>query len=57
VGGAFQSFAFFDENSERAYLIDNSVYYPEGSKLEALIELEIISSSIVIKDNQLAEGD
>ena len=57
VGGAFQSFAFFDEKSKKAYLIDSSVYYPEGSKLEALIELEIISSSIVIKDNQLTQGD
>lgn len=45
VGGAFQSFAFYDEENQRAYLIDNSVFYPEGFKLPALIELEVISRS------------
>ncbi len=45
VGGAFQSFAFYDEVNGKAYLVDNSVYYPSGEKLEALYELEIISNS------------
>lgn len=49
VGGAFQTFAFYDENTEFAYLIDNSVYYPEGAKLEALYELEIISNTLKLK--------
>ena len=49
VGGAFQSFAFFDEASGNAYIIDNSVYYPEGYKLNSLIELEIIGNSLIIK--------
>ncbi len=48
VGGAFQSFAFYDEPSGCAYLIDNSVYYPEGSKLNSLMELEVISNSLKI---------
>ncbi len=43
VGGSFQSFAFYDAESKTAFLIDNSVYYPEGYKLAALIELEVIS--------------
>ena len=51
VGGAFQSFAFYDINGNRAYLIDNSVFYPEGYKLPALIELEVIGRSINLKIN------
>lgn len=50
VGGAFQSFAFYDEASGRAYLVDNSVYYPDGEKLEALYELEIISNTLKLKE-------
>lgn len=49
AGGAFQSYAFYDEISKKVYLIDNSVYYPQGYKLNALIELEIISNSLKIK--------
>jgi len=49
AGGAFQSFAFYDDNTESAYLIDNSVYFPEGEKLEALYELEIISNTLKLK--------
>jgi len=50
VGGAFRSFAFYDEKSQTAFLIDNSVYFPTGYKLPALIELEVISRSIVIRN-------
>lgn len=49
AGGAFQSFAFYDEETQQAFLIDNSVYYPEGFKLDALIELELISETIQVK--------
>ena len=49
IGGAFQSFAFYDEASGNAYIIDNSVYYPEGYKLNSLIELEIMGNSLIIK--------
>lgn len=45
VGGAFTSFAFYDENQKIAYLIDNSVFFPEGNKLRALLALEIISET------------
>jgi len=50
MGGAFQSFAFYDKTQKKAYLIDNSVYYPTGEKLAHLLELEAISSTIKIKD-------
>lgn len=45
VGGAFVSFAFYDEEQKIAYLIDNSVFFPEGEKLRALMGLEIISKT------------
>ncbi len=48
VGGAFQSFAFYHKESSSAYIIDNSVYFPEGYKLSALIELEIIANTLKI---------
>ncbi|MCD4819057.1 MAG: DUF4837 family protein [Candidatus Cloacimonetes bacterium] len=49
VGGAFQSFAFYDSQAKIGYLIDNSVYFPEGFKLPALMELEIISKTFETK--------
>ncbi len=49
VGGAFQSFAFFDEAGKKAYLIDNSIYFPEGFKLAGLIEMEVISRTFSVK--------
>lgn len=49
IGGAFTAFAFYDKRTENLFLIDNSVYYPEGDKLPALIELEVISNSLKIK--------
>ena len=51
IGGAFVSFAFYDENQKIAYLIDNSVFFPEGNKLRALLGLEIISKTF--KQNKL----
>jgi len=50
VGGAFRSFAIYDKKTQTAFLIDNSVYFPEGYKLPALIELEVISRSIVVRN-------
>ena len=48
VGGAFQTFGFYHEASQTAYVIDNSVYWPDGYKLPGLIELEEISKTIEI---------
>lgn len=47
IGGAFQSYAFWHEG--KAYIVDNSVYFPAGDKLPTLIELYVISNSIKIK--------
>ena len=48
VGGAFQSFAFYEEETKTAFLIDNSVYFPEGDKIPSLAELEMISRTFEI---------
>lgn len=49
IGGGFQSFAFWDETTKTAYLIDNIVYFPAGDKLPILVELYTISNSLKIK--------
>ncbi len=49
IGGAFQSFAFWDESTKTAYIVDNSIFFPAGNKLYHLLELEAISRSIIIK--------
>ncbi len=50
TGGAFQSWGFYDEPTGTAWLVDNSVFYPEGLKLKALVELEIISRTFRLKE-------
>ena len=47
IGGAFQSFAFW--HNGKAYIVDNSVYFPAGDKLSVLQELFVISESIRLK--------
>jgi hypothetical protein len=49
VGGPFQTFAFYHQPTGTAYVIDNSIYWPEGYKLPGLIELEEIAKTIRIK--------
>ena len=56
VGGAFQSFAFYDEVTKKAYIVDNSIYFPEGFKLAGLIETEVISQTIKIKNQHRKEN-
>ena len=57
IGGAFQCYAFYDEKNKIAYLIDNSVYYPDGYKLLSLIELEVMSNTFKIKNNIQTKGE
>ena len=52
AGGAFQCYAFYDEQTKKSYVIDNSVYFPQGYKLQGLLELEIISNTFEIKTTQ-----
>jgi hypothetical protein len=49
IGGGFQSFAFYDAQQKRAYLIDNAVYFPAGDKLPELLEMQKISSTFKVK--------
>jgi hypothetical protein len=49
IGGAFRSVAFWDASKKKAFIVDSSVFYPEGDKLTYLLELEAISSSFKTK--------
>lgn len=49
IGGGFQTFAFYDADQKRAYLIDNVVYYPAGDKLPILLELQKLSVTFKTK--------
>lgn len=49
IGGSFQAHGFWDEKNKRAYLVDNSVYFPAGNKLPTMLELFMISSSFETK--------
>ena len=49
VGGAFQTFAFWDAATQTAYVIDNIAFFPAGDKLPVLLELEVISRSLRLK--------
>lgn len=49
VGGAYQSFAFWDAKSKRAYLTDIMVFFPAGDKLPVLMELFMIASTFRAK--------
>jgi hypothetical protein len=49
MGGGFQTFAFYDTETKRAYLIDNTVYYPAGDKLPELLELHKLSATVKVK--------
>ncbi|HNQ42890.1 MAG TPA: DUF4837 family protein [Candidatus Cloacimonadota bacterium] len=48
IGGAFQSYAFW--HNGKAYIVDNSVYFPAGDKLPILVELYVISSSLSLQE-------
>ncbi len=49
VGGAFQTFAFWHAPTRTAFLVDNIVYFPDGAKLPAILELGVISQSLAVK--------
>ncbi len=49
VGGAFQCYVLYDEATSTAFLVDNSIYFPEGYKLTTLVELEEISKTFHVK--------
>ena len=49
AGGAFQSYAFWDEKTCQAYLVDTMTFFPEGDKLPVLMELFMIASTLKVK--------
>lgn len=50
MGGSFKSYAFYDEAKGFAICIDTAVYYPAGTKIPFLTELEGIAKSYNIKE-------
>jgi len=49
IGGSFQAFGFWHESSNKAFFIDNSVYFPAGDKLPSMLEIYMISSTLKVK--------
>ena len=50
MGGSFKSYAFYDDKVKTAFFIDTAVYYPAGTKIPYLYELEGIAKSFNIKE-------
>lgn len=52
MGGTFKSYTFYDESTSSAYFIDTAVYYPAGTKVPFITELEGIAKSFKIKESK-----
>lgn len=50
MGGSFRSYCIYDDRTNTAYFIDTAVYYPAGTKIPYLFELEGIAKSFKIKE-------
>lgn len=50
MGGSFRSYAFYDDNSKSGYFIDTAVYFPAGTKIPFIVELQGIAKSFYIKE-------
>ena len=54
MGGAFETYLFF--SGDRFFMVDISVYHPDGDKLPFLRELRAIASTFVV-DAEETGGD
>ena len=52
MGGAFLSYAFYDEGSGRNYLIDGAVFAPGFNKREFLRQMEVIAHTFTTREDQ-----
>ncbi|MCH8247431.1 MAG: DUF4837 family protein [Bacteroidetes bacterium] len=52
MGGAFVNYAFYDEESERIYLIDGMIFAPGYSKREFLRHMEAIAHTFRTQDDE-----
>lgn len=55
VGGPFRTYVFYDEDSQRIYMIDLAVYYPAGKKEPFLRQLDIMAHTFKTI-NEVKEG-
>jgi hypothetical protein len=49
IGGAFQTFAFYEDSNNTIYLIDTNIYFPAGYKLLYLLETEGLARTLIPK--------
>jgi len=49
TGGPFINYTFYDEDTQRIYMIDVAVWFPAGEKAEFLRQLEIIAHTFQTK--------
>jgi len=49
IGGALISYALWNEQHKRAYLVDTSVFFPAGDKLPVLLELGVLAETFELK--------
>ena len=56
MGGPFLTYAFYDESSQRLYLIDGMVFAPNFSKREFLRQMEVIAHTFRTLEETQPEG-
>ncbi len=56
MGGPFVAYAFYDEPSQRLYLIDGMVFAPNFSKREFLRQMEVIAYTFRTLEDQQGES-
>lgn len=55
-GGPFVTYAFYDQSTDRVYLLDGSVFAPEFEKLEFLRQMEVMAHTFRTR-NESTEDD
>ncbi|MFP4227875.1 MAG: DUF4837 family protein [Salinivenus sp.] len=55
-GGPFVTYAFYDQATDRVYLLDGSVFAPEHEKLEFLRQMEVMAHTFRTREES-ARGD
>lgn len=55
-GGPFVTYAFYDQATDRVYLLDGSVFAPEFNKLEFLRQMEVMAHTFRTREGAAGEG-
>lgn len=54
-GGPFVAYAFYDQASDRIYLLHGSVFAPEYDKLKFLRQMEVMANTFRTRADQNAD--